>query len=228
MRMKTAQAVIGGPCLPPIRSFRVDPCPMPLLAAGNLRCGRYPEHMPRHKATKPSAPSSDDIALFRDAVGPVRPLPRRETPPRRAPPPPAARMLEADEARVAGELLEAFDPAVMETGAELAYLKDGHSPQLLRRLKRGGYSVADELDLHQMNTSTARAAIAGFLDEARTHGHGCVRIVHGKGWRSGPGGPVLKGLTDHLLRRRADVLAFASARPADGGTGAVLVLLKTR
>jgi DNA-nicking Smr family endonuclease len=55
-----------------------------------------------------------------------------------------------------------------------------------------------------------------------------VRIVHGKGWRSGPGGPVLKGLTDHLLRRRADVLAFASARPADGGTGAVLVLLKTR
>ena len=56
----------------------------------------------------------------------------------------------------------------------------------------------------------------------------CVRIVHGKGLRSRPGGPVLKGLADLVLRRHGDVLAFASARPSQGGTGAVVVLLKPR
>jgi DNA-nicking Smr family endonuclease len=53
-----------------------------------------------------------------------------------------------------------------------------------------------------------------------------VRIVHGKGLRSKAAGPVLKNLTDRMLRRRDDVIAFASARPAQGGTGAVVVLLK--
>ena len=54
----------------------------------------------------------------------------------------------------------------------------------------------------------------------------CVRIVHGKGLRSGSAGPVLKRMTDRVLRRRDDVLAFASARPAQGGTGATVVLLR--
>ncbi|HET8898540.1 MAG TPA: Smr/MutS family protein [Rhodanobacteraceae bacterium] len=184
--------------------------------------------MARRKTSKSPPPSREEVALFHDAIGTVRRLPAQDAPPRRPPPPPRARLFEADEARVAGELLDGFDPTVMETGAELAYLKAGHSPHLLKRLKRGHYSVADELDLHHMNAVAARLAIAQFLAEAHRHDHACVRIVHGKGWRSGPGGPVLKGLTDHLLRRRKDVLAFASALPTQGGTGAVLVLLDTR
>ena len=74
----------------------------------------------------------------------------------------------------------------------------------------------------------AQASIAAFLAEARHTGLRCVRVIHGKGLRSKAAGPVLKGLTDRLLRRRDDVIAFASARPAQGGTGAVVVLLKAR
>lgn len=136
-------------------------------------------------------------------------------------------MLERDEALVSHDLLADFDPAVMETGAELAWLRDGHSPQILKKLKRGRYSIGDELDLHHMTADAARATIREFIDDAVTHNHACVRIIHGKGRRSGPGGPVLKGLTDHVLRRSKRVVAFASAPPAEGGTGAVLVLLKT-
>jgi DNA-nicking Smr family endonuclease len=119
-----------------------------------------------------------------------------------------------------------FDPASMEVGEELSYLRDGYPPKLLRQLKRGQFSVQDDLDLHQMNAAAAQASIIALLAEARRNGKRCVRIVHGKGLRSRAAGPVLKGLTDRMLRRRDDVIAFASAPAAQGGTGAVVVLLK--
>ena len=56
----------------------------------------------------------------------------------------------------------------------------------------------------------------------------CVRIVHGKGLRSGHRGPVLKGVVSALLRNTGAVLAYVSARPVDGGTGALYVLLEGR
>ena len=136
-------------------------------------------------------------------------------------------MFEADEAAVASELLDMdFDPAMLEVGEELGFLRDGYPSKLLRQLKRGQFSVGDDLDLHQMNAAAAQASIVEFLAEARRAGVRCVRIVHGKGLRSKATGPVLKTLTDRMLRRRDDVVAFASARPAQGGTGAVIVLLK--
>lgn len=171
--------------------------------------------------------SSDDAQLFREAIGAVRQLEPVLPPPAQPRPEPHPHMLEADEAAVPGELLQMdFDPAVMEVGEELSYLRDGYPPKLLKQLKRGQFSVQDEIDLHQMNAATAQATIAEFLAEARHHGMRCVRIVHGKGLRSRAAGPVLKALTDRLLRRRDDVVAFASARPMQGGTGAVVVLLK--
>lgn len=175
-----------------------------------------------------SAPASDeDSRLFREAIGEVRKLDPVAPPPAAPKPEPLARMLEADEAAVPGELLVmAFDPGLLEVGEELSYLRDGYSPKLLRQLKRGQFSVQDDIDLHQMNAAAAQASIADFLAEARRHGLRCVRIVHGKGLRSKAAGPVLKALTDRLLRRRDDVIAFASARPMQGGTGAVVVLLK--
>ncbi|WP_424680766.1 Smr/MutS family protein [Frateuria sp. YIM B11624] len=181
-----------------------------------------------NKRRAPTQPDEDDIRLFRDAIGPVREI-RTDAPPPPAPrPEPRAHMFEADEAAVPGELLElAFDPALMEIGEELGYLRDGYPPRLLRQLKRGQFSIQDELDLHHMNAAAAQSSIATFLAEARQHGLRCVRIVHGKGLRSKAAGPVLKVLTDRLLRRRDDVVAFASAKPAQGGTGAVVVLLKS-
>jgi DNA-nicking Smr family endonuclease len=179
---------------------------------------------------KPRAPTpihDDDSRLFREAIGDVRPLAPVPPPPATIKPEPHPHMLEADEAAVPGELLDmAFDPALLEVGEELSYLRDGYPPKLLRQLKRGQFSVQDDIDLHQMNAAAAQASIVTFLAAARRQGMHCVRIVHGKGLRSRSTGPVLKVLTDRMLRRRDDVIAFASARPAMGGTGAVVVLLK--
>ncbi|HEX8777487.1 MAG TPA: Smr/MutS family protein [Rhodanobacter sp.] len=179
------------------------------------------------KRRPPDVISEDDARLFREAIGEVHRIEPVAVPPAVPKPPPRPRMFEADEAAVPGELLEmAFDPAGLEVGEELGFLREGYPPKLLRQLKRGQYSVQDEIDLHQMNAAAAQASIATFLAEARRRGLRCVRIIHGKGLRSKAAGPVLKALTDRLLRRRDDVVAFASARPAQGGTGAVVVLLK--
>lgn len=178
------------------------------------------------RKTPPPTISDEDSRLFANAVGPVRRLhaPVPVLPPRPAPEPVQS---QRDEANVAHELLDSLiDPVVIEVGEELAYLKDGHSPRLLRQLKRGQFSIADEIDLHQMTAAVARDAIKQFLDEARREGRLCVKLIHGKGLRSRAQGPVLKRLVDGLLRRRADVIAFASAKVAEGGTGAVIVLLK--
>ncbi|MFC3653574.1 Smr/MutS family protein [Dyella humi] len=171
--------------------------------------------------------SDEDSRLFREAIGEVRQFDPVAPPPASPKPKPYPYMLEADEAAVPGELLNMeFDPGLMEVGEELSYLRNGYPPKLLRQLKRGQFSVQDDIDLHQMNAAAAQATIADFLAQASARGLHCVRIVHGKGLRSKASGPVLKTLTDRLLRRSDDVIAFASARPMQGGTGAVVVLLK--
>ena len=119
-----------------------------------------------------------------------------------------------------------IDPVHIEIGEELSYLKTGLPGKLLRQLKRGQFSIADEIDLHQMTVPVARKAVKLFLDENRREGRLCVKLIHGKGLRSRAQGPVIKRMVDGLLRRRGDVLAFASAKPAEGGTGAVVVLLR--
>ncbi len=181
---------------------------------------------PKQTAT-PSA-GEDDHRLFLDAIGPVRPLVSAQVAETStARPPPEPRQSQLDEARVPGELIaSAIDPALIEVGEELSYLKDGHSPTLLRKLKRGQFSIADEIDLHQMTAAVARPAIASFLTDCKRERKLCVRIIHGKGLRSRNEGPVLKRLVDGMLRRRADVLAYASAKPNEGGTGATIVLLQ--
>lgn len=169
----------------------------------------------------------DDASLFRDAIGRVRPLKRADAPaPRKPRPRPHAAQSERDEARVREELLvHAFDPAAIEVGDEIHYLKSGQPQRILKQLRRGHFSVRAELDLHEMTLSVAREAVRAFIDESIARGDYCVRIVHGKGLRSRAEGPVLKRMTAALLARRKDVLAYASARPAQGGTGAVVVLL---
>ena len=98
--------------------------------------------------------------------------------------------------------------------------------QTLRQLRRGRYPVEDELDLHGLSQASARDQLAEFITSSRHAGLRCVRVVHGKGYRSGARGPVLKIAVNIWLRRHADVLAFTSARAIDGGTGAVYVLLR--
>jgi DNA-nicking Smr family endonuclease len=176
----------------------------------------------------------DDTDLFRAAVGPVRRL-RESTPPPSAPrPKPRARMAERDEAEARVEFRHALDARLAEAGDALSYRRDTLPARTLQRLGRGEIAVQDELDLHGAAAREAESLLRGFLAQARDHGAGCVRIVHGKGLHGGAGpftgrdAPVLKNLVDRLLRQRADVLGFHSAPPAQGGTGAVLVLLAPR
>lgn len=127
------------------------------------------------------------------------------------------------------ELLDApFDPALIEVGEELSYLRNGYPPALLKSLKRGRFAIEDEFDLHHMTVEVARTAVANFLADCHRRGLRCAKIIHGKGLRSRAGGPVVKRLVDRMLRQRDDVIAFASARSMQGGTGAVIVLLKSR
>lgn len=189
--------------------------------------------MPNERSPQRRKPPDNEVAeqdreLFRGAVGKVRSLSHKpEVPPTRAAPRPRARQFELDEARVRNELLtHEFDPATLEMGEEIFFLKAGQAQGLLKQLRRGKFSIRAEIDLHQMTVAVAREAVTTFLNEAIAHREFCVRIVHGKGLRSSTRGPVVKQMTEQLLRRRDDVLAFASARPVQGGTGAVLVLLR--
>ena len=118
-----------------------------------------------------------------------------------------------------------LQPEDMETGEELTFRRTFVRPGILRRLRRGHYPCTDELDLHGLTVPEARRALGEFLAEALRGGHRCVRIIHGKGLRSGHRGPVLKSRVGRWLMRRDEVLAYSSARPVDGGTGAVYVLL---
>ena len=140
-------------------------------------------------------------------------------------------MAEQDEAQARGEFARLLQSALpLEGGDVLSYRRDSLPNRTLQRLRKGHYSVQDELDLHGATAAQAERLLRQFLLEAHDHDLGCVRIIHGKGRYSAEGVPVLKNMVDRMLRHRADVLAFHSAPAAQGGTGAVLVLLskKTR
>jgi len=171
--------------------------------------------------------SAADSALFRAHVGRVRPLThdRVEQPAPR--PAPVPRKRQEDEAQVRVDMLsDCFHPAELETGEELLFARPGMQHRILRKLRRGQYRLQAELDLHGMTVPVARDALSQFLARCRQLDFRCVRIVHGKGNGSRNRGPVLKSMVDRWLRQRDEVLAFASALPADGGTGAVYVLLR--
>lgn len=168
----------------------------------------------------------DDTSEFRQAVGKVRRVRTRRAETRPAPAPPEPKMRRRDEARVMDDLAagRGHEPD-LDSGDELLWHQPGLQKRILVRLRRGHFRVQDELDLHQMNTDAAGRSIRLFLDESEARGFRCIKIIHGKGLRSGPGGPRLKRLTARLLIRDRRVLAFAPASPGDGGNGAVYALL---
>ena len=175
--------------------------------------------------------SPPDDEEFRRALQGVEPLapPRRVAPARKRPAPVPTQRLRDEQAALAESLQgpRSVDDAI-ESGEELAFLRDGLSPQLLRKLRRGHWVVEDSLDLHGMNRGQAAASVAEFLRQCRARHLRCVRIVHGKGLGSRNREPVLKGKLKKWLAVRDEVLAYCQAPAADGGGGAVLVLLKSR
>jgi DNA-nicking Smr family endonuclease len=171
---------------------------------------------------------TEDARLFRQAVRGVRPLRAHQPPPHQPKVRPRARFTRADRAAVLRESLDphAADPEQL-TGEALAFRRPQITSAVLRRLRRGDYRVQREIDLHGMTVIEAKLALREFLVSALEQRVRCVRIVHGKGLRSGHRGPVLKVAVNAVLRRTGAVLAYVSARPVDGGTGALYVLLAT-
>ena len=167
---------------------------------------------------------------FRKAVADVRPLKavRRATPVKPPAPPIPAQRMQDERAALAESLERPVTPEeALETGEELAYLRDGLSRLVLRRLRRGHWVVQAELDLHGLNRHQASTIIAEFLRSAAHRGKRCVRIIHGKGHGSKNREPVLKSRLKNWLMPRDEVLAFCRAPPHEGGAGALLVLLKS-
>lgn len=177
----------------------------------------------------PEQDDRDDASLFRAAIGAdagkVRTLPQAAPPPAAPKPKPSAKMARRDEDAAREEFRHMLVSA-LEAGDVLSYRRDEITPRVLKKLARGEYAAQEELDLHGLPARAAEALLREFLRDCRAHGLGCVRIVHGKGRNSEERLPVLKNLVDRILRQRADVLAFHSPPAAQGGTGAVLVLLR--
>lgn len=171
----------------------------------------------------------EERELFRAEMTGVRPLKADVPEPRKPKPRPRARFRRADDASVMDDAF-AIDPDEfeLETGEELVHAAPGVQKSVMRRLRAGRYSVGAVLDLHGLTAEAARELVRDFLSDAAENDLRCVRIIHGKGLRSGNRGPVIKRYLAAWLRRHSLVLAFASARPCDGGTGAVYVLLRRK
>ena len=166
--------------------------------------------------------------LFHQAMQGVRPLavPERATPARRRVVA-RARFARAERAAVLAESLLPPDPGLdVQPGDTLQFRRSGVPESVLRRLRRGAIRVEAQVDLHGLTLEQGRAQLREFLSAAVAAQRRCLRIVHGKGLRSGARGPVLKNAVNGMLRRNDAVLAFSSAGIRDGGSGATLVLLK--
>jgi DNA-nicking Smr family endonuclease len=181
------------------------------------------------EARAEAARTQRERCLFEDTVGPVLPLRRAATTPLARPrAEPLPRQRERDEAAVLRETIsDEFDvESLLETDDALSWRGDGIGPEVVRKLRRGVWAIQAQLDLHGLRRDEAREQLASFLREAVRHGLRCVRVVHGKGHGSPGREPVLKSKVKTWLVQKSEVIAFAHARAADGGNGALLVLLK--
>ena len=166
--------------------------------------------------------------VFLQAIKGARPLnidvPFTEKP---RPQPIAKQFIRDEKQALKDSLSDDFYPAhELESGEELLYLRAGQSPDVLSKLRRGFWVVQAQIDLHGLISDEAREYVAEFLSSCKKRNIRCVRIVHGKGLGSRNREPVLKHKLRNWLMQKDEVIAYAQAKPEDGGSGAVIVLLK--
>lgn len=174
------------------------------------------------------AASRRERELFALAVGTVTPLkPSQRASLPRVRPAPEPLQRQRDEAAVLREALsDDFDvESLLDTDAALSYRRVGVGAEVVRKLRRGGWTIQAQIDLHGLRRDEARERLSDFLREATRHGLRCVRVVHGKGNGSPGRQAVLKGKVQSWLVQKAGVLAFTQARASEGGAGALVVLL---
>jgi DNA-nicking Smr family endonuclease len=188
---------------------------------------------PAQPPAPPPAAEPSEADLWAQATENVRPLePGHGIAAPRPPAPPPADFYYPDldalrelEALVSGEA--PFD--LSDSDEFIEGRVSGLDPSIVRRLRRGEYAVQGHIDLHGMTREEAKVAVDRYLREARSQGKRCVLLVHGRGIHSKDQMPILKdALKSWLATNRfgRHVLAFATARPPDGGAGALYVLLR--
>ena len=166
--------------------------------------------------------------LFTRAIGKVAPLPAHNKahlphPPRQ----PVATQRQKDEAQVIQDSLsDEFDVStLLDTDEALSFRRPSVGPEVTRKLRKGDWAIQREIDLHGLRSDEARLALTTFIRDAQKHGIRCVRVVHGKGLGSPGKTPVLKSKVHSWLVQKNQVMAFVQAKPAEGGAGALVVLL---
>ncbi|MDP3210661.1 Smr/MutS family protein [Methylotenera sp.] len=179
-------------------------------------------------ASKISPKPVEDVTLFRDAVKDVTPLTASpDTLFKLKPKPIPLQFIRDEQQALVDSLSDHYIPAhELETGEELLYLRDGHSPDILSKLRRGHWVIQAKIDLHGLISDEARLYVSTFISDCKKRGIRCVRIVHGKGLGSRNREPVLKHKLRGWLMQKDEVIAYAEAKKQDGGSGAVIVLLK--
>ena len=142
-----------------------------------------------------------------------------------APPPVMQRELD-EQAALQESLSDEFDVGtLLDVDEQMSFLRPGLGTDIPRKLRRGDWTIQRQLDLHGLRVEDARDALGSFIRDANKQGLRCVRIVHGKGLGSPGKAPVLKRRVYNWLLQKEEVLAFVQAKPADGGAGALVVLL---
>ena len=168
--------------------------------------------------------------LFTLSVGAVTPLKARSDKVTHIPLPPEPRplQLELDEQQVLREAMsDEFDVStLLDVDDQLSFRQPGIGLDVTRKLRGGHWSIQRQLDLHGLRVDEAREALGQFIRLSHRTGIRCVRVVHGKGLGSPGRTPVLKGRVQRWLVQKKEVLAFVQARPAEGGAGALVVLLQ--
>lgn len=166
--------------------------------------------------------------LFARAIGATKPLRRKAAVPL-APEPPAPIPVQQqlDEQRVLRESLsDEFDvTTLLDADDAMSFRRPGINTDVTRKLRAGEWSIQREIDLHGMRSDEARDALGAFVRDAHKQGIRCVRVVHGKGLGSPGKQPVLKAKVQRWLIQKNETLAFVQAKPAEGGAGALVVLL---
>ncbi|NNF66348.1 MAG: DNA mismatch repair protein MutS [Gammaproteobacteria bacterium] len=170
------------------------------------------------------AEDPDDLKYFLEKMADVRKLSTDRAPVAKPRPKPNAPFARDEKHQVLRDSLSG-EPGI-DAEAEISFCRPGVSRSILRKLRRGKYSIKGELDLHGLNQAQAKAELIDFIAACSDADRRCVRIIHGKGMRSGRDGPVLKPKVYQWLRRMDVVLAYTTARQSDGGSGAVYVLLR--
>jgi len=170
----------------------------------------------------------DDIELFRRSVGPVRKMSHDKAlhaHNKRSPRPRQRHQVEAT--AQTDSFSDYLDAGEVSSDETLFFARPGIQQRKLQQLRRGQLTVGAELDMHGMTAAIARQELVGFISTCRDQHIRCVRIIHGKGYRTDGQAPILKNRINNWLRQHHDVLAFSSTPQRDGGSGAVYVLLRS-